>query len=68
VAGILVDQVVHLITTRQGFGEQPVCVQFVEDPDGVVIRQAGQGGRGVRVDVRARMQAQVHEEPLLGLG
>lgn len=60
------DQVVHLVPARQRLGEQPVRVQLVQDLDGVVIRQADQGGRGVRVDVRAGMQAQVHEEPLLG--
>jgi ribosome-interacting GTPase 1 len=51
--GIFTDQVVHLVPVIDVLNQQAIAMQLVEIPGGLAERQTGEGGGGVRVDVRA---------------
>jgi hypothetical protein len=67
-AGVLAEQVVQAVAAASGLGEQVLIVEAVEVAAG--CRQVGvvEGGGAVGVDVRARVQAEPPEQPLLASG
>ena len=67
-AGVLAEQVVQPVPAGGGLGQQVLVVQAVQVAAGGGQVGAGQRGRGVGVDVGARVHAQAAEQPLLTWG
>jgi hypothetical protein len=64
-AGVFADQVVQLVAAGRGFGEQVLVIQALQAAAGGAEGGAVERRGGVGVDVRAGVQAEQAEQPLL---
>src|SRR6185312_3772654 len=67
-AGMLPEQVVQTVASSRRLRQQVMIIEAREVAPGRCQPAVIQGGGGVTIDVRARVQSQPPEEPLLFLG